>query len=107
MGVNVGNWARMVHETYVGKPTQFTADEAEHRLGKPSGNRSAEQQLELATSKGWFKRHTRIESRGGRKVTVAVFVAVDRFAERGRNDSGSYFTGIKRCRSIFELGNVL
>ena len=107
MGTNIGTWARMVHATYVGTTRYITAAEAVEKFGTPAGSGSAEQQLETAVARGWFKREMRAVEVGGRTRQVAHFCAIDRFAERGRKDSGSYFTGLKRVRSIFDLGKVL
>ena len=107
MGVNIGTWARMVHETYVGTTRYITAAEAVEKLGTPAGSGTAEQQLNTAVARGWFKREMRAVEIGGRTRQVAHYLAIDRWAQRGRKDSGSYFSGLVRCRSIFDLGKVL
>lgn len=107
MGTNIGNWARMVHATYVGTTRSITASEAVEKFGVPGGSGSAQDQLDTAVERGWFRREMRAIQLDGRTRKVAHYFAIDRFAERGRKDSGSYFTGIKRCRSIFDLGKEL
>lgn len=107
MGTNIGTWARTIHSAYVGTGRRFTAAEVVQLYGKPSGTGGAEAQLDTAVTRGWFRRELRAVEIDGRMRQVAHYQAIDRFAERGRKDSGSYFTGIKRCRSIFDLGKVL
>ena len=97
----------MLHGAYVGTNRCFTAAQAVELYGKPGGTGTAEDQLETAVERGWFRREMRAVEVHGRQRQVAHYLAIDRFAERGRKDSGSYFTGIKRCRSIFDLGKVL
>lgn len=107
MASGISTWARKVHAAAVGSSRCFSAAEAAVEFGVPPGSGSAETQLETAVARGWFRREIRTVEIGGCRRKVAYYGAIDRFAERGRKDSGSYFTGIKRCRSIFDLGKVL
>lgn len=87
-------WAADVHDHYLQLGGPFTAAEAVTRFGAPRST-TAEKALDKAAADGWFM-CIDVDS-------VRSYRAVER-SENARGD-GSYFDGLKRVRSVFELGD--
>lgn len=91
------NWTNAVHKHCLAAGIGITPAEAEAQFGTPPSNNGVDSILAAAARSGWFRRE------------ASRYYAVDRSpppAKRPDNRS-SYFTGMVRCRSIFELGEML
>lgn len=100
--MKLGKWTSEVHawSQVNGKPV--TVADSVAMFGQPSGVSSAARLLRAAHAGGWFTR----EERDGRAVYMAVRRAEKEPPER-RPSGDSYFDGLKRVRSVFELGDSL
>lgn len=96
---DVARWARRVHEHLVDSGGPITPDEAVALFGNPPTRSSAATTLYAAMRKGWFTRDTEMRYRAVKPGKPAPR-RVD--ADLGQ----SYFTGLQRVRSVFELGGL-
>ena len=87
-------WVSDVHDHYLPLGGPFTAAEAVTRFGPPRST-TPEKALDKAAAEGWFMRIDVDSARSYR--------AIDGDARQARENS--YFDGIKRVRSVFELGD--
>ena len=99
-------WNARIHAYCLEKGVAVTPAEAARLFGAPTHN-TASGLLHSAAVAGYFRR----ESTGATKVgRGGCYRAIDKKAEATpmmREQSGSYFRNLKRCRSVFELGGTL
>lgn len=110
-------WARAVHacikagEAKWGKPYGMTIEELEAALGPaPFDRRVAGELLRRMASKGWLegrREPATVSVYGGSQVRVRYFVRYDMPTERRAPRNSSYFDGLVRVSSVFELGRAL
>ena len=99
-------WTEAVHAHCMAANVGLTPDEAERLFGKPSGNQPPSKMLGCAAANGYFVRRAEVvEGRIGTK-TVGRYFAVNKVKERKaeRAKDESYFAGMRRVRSVFDLG---
>lgn len=106
----LGKWSAKVYEHYLETGESFTCAEAMSKFGDPTTTVSAPVLLESAVLAGYFSRA--IQTYGGERVCRYRAIASEsRRDSRGRppknTADSSYFDGLRRVRSIFELGDVL
>lgn len=112
-----GPWACAVHaalragEAKWGQPFGMTFDELCVQIGPPPFDAAAARGL-LArmVERGWLRpvrepAHT--GRKGGSQVRVRFFVAADMPLERAAPKAGSYFDGLVRAASVFELAQIV
>lgn len=92
--MSLSKWAGPVHAHYFALGRPFTVDDVIGKFGNPPGT-SASRSLNYAARRGWF---TVVELSTGR-----IYRAVEQM--RKTPPEASYFEGIKRVRSVFELGD--
>jgi hypothetical protein len=102
--MKLGKWTAAVHAFALAYGKPITASEAIERFGNPSGVSSAVRLLRGAWDRGWFMR---CEVDGVALYTAVEVVKRPQSSKRTREANVSYFDGIKRVRSIFELGDSL
>jgi hypothetical protein len=96
--MNLGTWTSAVHAWSLDNEKTITADDARRMFGNPPCASSAARMLRASASRGWFER-SEID---GESVYMAIRPV------EGRKPPGvsrSYFDGLKRVRSVFELGD--
>lgn len=82
-------WTKSVHDYCIETGRGVTPPEAVERFGTPPGMVTAAELLNAGMRRGFFSREDR------------RYFAVER---KSTSNKGSYFAGIKRVRSVFELG---
>lgn len=98
--MKVSVWATRVHEHYLACGAVFTADYAVARFGHPQGRSTARRMLNYAAAQGLFQT---CDSPGG-----MVYRAVEPVEQpKPVRAPESWFDGLKRVRSVFELGDSL
>lgn len=108
----LSKWATAVHQHCLKTGAGITPPEAIKQFGNPPSTSSAGSILNSALSSGWFRREEWTETgAGGGLVKRTRYFALDKKAPAKTGGNGSvvrsYFTGMKRCRSVFELGETL
>lgn len=102
--MKLGKWTAAVHAFALAYGKPITASEAIERFGNPSGVSSAARLLRGAWDRGWFMR---CEVDGVALYTAVAAVKRTPPPKRSRCVDDSFFDGIKRVRSVFELGDSL
>jgi hypothetical protein len=109
----LSKWATAVHTHCLKTGTGITPPEAIKQFGNPPSTSSAGSILNSALLGGWFRREEWQEiGAGGALVKRTRYFALDKAAQPVKKTGGngalikSYFTGMKRCRSVFELGET-
>lgn len=101
-------WTIRVHEHYLATGETFTTRQATAKFGRPPNHCSVGQQLHGAARSGYFDITRTTESK---RPDTLKFKAVDReehvTQRAGKVQRQSWFHGLVRCRSIFELGSTL
>lgn len=101
-------WTIQVHDHYLRTGETFTTRQAVAKFGKPKANCSAGQMLHGAARSGYFSIRRTSENT---RPDILQFTAIDRdqhvTQRQGKVQRQSYFHGLVRCRSIFELGSAL
>lgn len=100
--MKLGKWTSEVHAWSLVNGKPVTVADSVAMFGQPSGVSSAARLLRAAHAGGWFTR----EERDGVAAYMAVRKVEKDLPERKRSGE-SYFDGIKRVRSVFELGDSL
>ncbi|RTL34287.1 MAG: hypothetical protein EKK53_26730 [Burkholderiales bacterium] len=101
-------WARSVHVHCKTHRVSITVEQAVVACGEPPGGRSARKLMERAKTKGFFKsKKVRCPDGSRGRWFVAVYTAVGPTPEplqrKKKRETPSYFNGITRATSIFEL----
>lgn len=105
---NMALWTTAVHDHCMASGASITPAEAEVLFGKPCGNQPASKMLGSAAANGYFRRETSlVEGRMGQKTEVRYVAIVKERAKPEGRQARSYFYGMKRVRSVFELGGSL
>lgn len=102
--MRLGKWTASVHAFALAHGKPISASEAIERFGNPTGASSAARLLRGAWERGWFMR---CEVDGVNLYTAVDVVKRQPTQERQRKAGDSFFDGIKRVRSVFELGDSL
>lgn len=112
-----GPWARAVHaalragEAKWGKPFGMTLEELCVQLGPPPFDAEAARgMLARMVECGWLRgvrESAQTGRKGGSQVRVRFFAAADMPPEKAAPKQGSYFDGLVRACSVFELAQVL
>lgn len=108
MSHNLGAWTSKVHRHYIESGESFTIEAAVTRFGDPQSHVQAQSLLDGAAASGWFSRSTQVY--GNERVTRYRAIARERHEHAGRptkREAASYFDGLTRVNSIFELGDNL
>lgn len=108
MSHNLGKWSSMIHTHYLRSGESFTAAAAVGRFGEPTTTISGESLLDAATASGYFIKSE--QSFGGERVrkyrAIPGAAAATRRSKDPKQEPESYFDGLKKVRSIFELGDA-
>lgn len=106
----LNKWVAAVHQHALASGKGINAEDATRYFGVPVANVTGAAMLASAAVNGWFhyKRWTEIGT-NGRPVKRGHYVAIDKVEQPSRlpDNRTSYFTGVKRVRSVFELGATL
>lgn len=97
-------WAERVHQHYLGKDVGISAAQAVKEFGEPNGITSAAALLNTAAANGYFRRES---LKGPGAARLVRYWPLDKALPADRQARTSYFTGLKRVRSVFELGASL
>lgn len=93
-------WPAKVHAASIASGQGFTCGEAVARFGEPpAGSAPATKQLQHARARGWF-----VARPTGVAAQVRYYAVPAPEAPRRVETSPSYFDGLRRVRSVFELG---
>lgn len=105
----LSKWTKAVHRHCLSTQTGITPAEAIVLFGVPPTSGSASAILNSALRHRWFRREEWHEQGATGLVRRSRYFAVDKAVQPARlpDNRQSYFAGLKRCRSIFELGSVL
>jgi len=104
------DWTTRVHEHLLKTRTGMTPAMVITMFGKPPGTSAAGKVLSAASQHGWFRREQREAEGDTVRVTTPIYFAVDRAnatPTRRGPEPESYFYGVKRVRSVFELWSTL
>lgn len=107
--VRLSKWITAVHAHCLKTGAGITPAEAEQIFGVPPGQ-SGSALLNNALRDGWFRREEWKEEGRCGAVRRSRYFALDKEAtETSRKGPApaSYFHGVKRVRSVFELGSTL
>lgn len=109
MSTNLSKWTQAVHDHCRINKCGLTPPETIRLFGNPPSISSASALLNSAMSSGWFRREEWQEEGRSAKVYKSRYFALDKqpVAARPAKVRQSYFDGITRCRSVFELGETL
>lgn len=107
------NWTLKVHTYLLQTGKGMSPAQIADHFGPPTCASSPSSVLNSAMRNGWFRREEWQEmGAGGLLVRKSRYFALDRTVEAPaahvpRRPTTSYFTGLKRVRSIFELAETL
>lgn len=104
---NLTRWCAAVHAECLASGRGMTAHEAITQFGNPSSARSAGTTLNCAVAEGWFRKVEEAEAVGPDRIKRQRYFALDKVpVARGRPvvERTSFFDGMRRVRSVFELG---
>lgn len=98
----LGRWSMQVHEHCMRTGRPITPQEAIALFGDPPSRSSASATLYSAAEAGWFLRIP-----PARPDEVVKYRAVEKVEKHAAADErASWFDGLKRVRSVFELGGT-
>lgn len=105
----LSNWMARIHDDCLRSQRGITPGQAVAQYGTPPTASSVGSLFNAALRDGWFRRQEWREQGAVNEVRRSRYFAVDKAGQPARlpDNRTSYFTGITRCRSIFELGDTL
>lgn len=102
----MSRWCSEVHAHYLGLGTEFTAREAALLFGESFSSTGPQNGLDNAAADGHFTRRVTVED-GKRVYRYRAAIASAKDHQVPTPSNKSWFTGLKRVRSVFELGEHL
>ena len=104
----LSKWTQAVYDHCRLNQCGVTPKEAIAMFGNPPSRSSSASILCSAMANGWFRREEWLEEGATAMVYRSRYWAIDKqpAAVRPVNRTKSYFDGITRCRSVFELGET-
>lgn len=107
MALNI--WATRVHEYSLRTNRGLTSQEAIDLFGTPVGESSASLILHYSARDGWFRREEWIEEGSLKPVRRVRYWAIEKQQKLHQVpvNQDSWFAGLKRVRSVFELGDSI
>lgn len=102
-------WSTKVHDYSLRTNRGLSPQEAIALFGTPVGEVSASKILNDCMQDGWFRRETWDEEGALKVVRRSRYWAIQKQPRppRAPDASNSWFEGLKRVRSVFELGDSL
>lgn len=105
MNKTLNPWSAKVHDYALSTGKSITTPEAQTMFGNAPGG-SASNMLNSAAAAGYFRREEYQEEGERNLVTRVRYHAIDRPIGPPKRPS-SYFHGLLRVRSIFDLGQLM
>ena len=102
MNTNLNPWSAKVHDYCVSTGNSVTTVEAAAMFGKPNSG-TVSNLLNSAALAGYFRREEFQEEGERAFVTRVRYFAIDKPQASARK-SASWFAGMTRVRSVFDLG---
>lgn len=106
----LNKWVAAVHAHALASGKGISAEDATRYFGVPVANVAGAAMLASAAVNGWFRYEQWTETGpSGRSVRRGHYVAIAKVEQPAHKPDNrtSYFTGVKRVRSVFELGASL
>lgn len=108
MSARPSRWVMAVHAHSLATGLGITPDQAVAAFGMPPTLISAGELLQAARRDGWFRLEQQPEPGAFGRIKQQSFVAIKRVdlpAPIRPDTRSSYFTGISRVNSVFQLGD--
>lgn len=102
----LSKWNIDVHTHCLATGQPITPMQAIERFGNPASRSSAASLLANAALAGYFRREEWLEEGSSKQVNRFRYVALEREVVAA-DPRSSYFTGLRRVRSVFDLGASL
>lgn len=108
MSARPSRWALAVHAHSLATGLGITPDQAVAAFGMPPTLSSAAEILQAARRDGWFRLEQRPEPGSFGRIRQQSFIAIKRVDSPSTtrpDNRPSYFTGVTRVNSVFQLGD--